>query len=237
MNIEILASGSKGNCYKISNGNTSILIDAGISIKDIRKRLGFNLSNIDGVLISHEHGDHSKAVKDLVRMGQDVYLTYGTKNALALSPGMVNVFDKQENMYFRETIGDFIIQPFELVHDAVEPVGFIVFDNVSRESLVFITDTAYCKYKFTDFNYLMIEINHIKNIIDQYVLEDNLNLQLRNRIVENHMSLDTALGFLKACDLSNCKKIYIMHLSDSNSDEEFIKKEVQKHTGIPVEIC
>lgn len=234
MKIEILASGSKGNCYKIESRNTALLIECGIPIREIREKLGFNLSGIDGVLVTHEHQDHAKAVPDLVRMGQLVYMTNGTKNAVAVKPSLVNIFKKTniENRYDRVIIGDFIIQPFEVIHDAQEPVGFLIVDSISRESLVFITDTMYSKYTFKP-NYMMLEVNYNKESINE-----NLdNKHLRDRIKRNHMSLETAIEFLHACDLSVCKTIYVMHLSDSNSDENYIKTEIQKATGIPVVIC
>lgn len=234
MKITVLASGSKGNCYKIESRNTALLIECGISIVEIRKKLNFNLSKIDGVLVTHEHGDHSQAVSDLTRMGQFVYLTEGTRNALSISPSMVNTFKKTntEGRYDRVVIGDFIIQPFETVHDANEPVGFLIVDSKSFESLVFITDTMYSKYTFKP-HYLMLEVNYNKESIN----ENLANAYLRGRIKNNHMSLETAIEFLNTCDLSVCKYIYVMHLSDNNSDAEFIKTEIQKVTGIPVEIC
>lgn len=234
MKITVLASGSKGNCYKIESRNTALLIECGIPIREIREKLGFNLSGIDGVLVTHEHQDHAKAVPDLVRMGQLVYMTNGTKNAVAVKPSLVNIFKKTniENRYDRVIIGDFIIQPFEVIHDAQEPVGFLIVDSKSFESLVFITDTMYSKYTFKP-HYLMLEVNYNKESIN----ENLANAYLRGRIKNNHMSLETAIEFLNACDLSVCKQIYVLHLSDNNSDAVYIKKEIQKVTGIPVEIC
>lgn len=232
MKIEILASGSKGNCYKVETKNTALLIECGIPINEIRKKLNFNLSSIDGVLVTHEHRDHSRAVKDLMDMGQLVYLSEGTREALNISPSMANTFIKIDDRYDRLVIGDFIIQPFDVVHDAKEPVGFLLLDVETKERLVFLTDTMYSKYTFKP-DYMMLEVNYnilsINNRLD--------NKHLRERIKQNHMSLETAIEFLKACDLRVCKQIYVMHLSDSNSDAKAIKTEIQKVTGIPVEIC
>lgn len=234
MKITVLASGSKGNCYKIESRNTALLIECGISIKEIRKKLNFNLSKIDGILVTHEHMDHAKATHDLINQGHMVYMTEGTREALKINPSMIEIFKKSsvENGYNRVVVGDFIIQPFETIHDVKEPVGFFIVDSITAESLVFLTDTMYSKYVFKP-NYLMLEINYNKESINS-----NLeNKYLRDRIKKNHMSLETAIKFLNACDLSVCKYIYIMHLSDNNSDAEYIKAEIQKVTGIPVEIC
>lgn len=232
MKIEIIASGSSGNCYKISNEDTALLIECGIPYKKIQQTLNFKVTDVDGVLVSHEHGDHSKACKDLIKAGVDLYMTKGTKEALKLESHRVKLF-KQYHLYLDLEIGSFKIKPFKTVHDAKEPVGFIICDTLAKEELVFITDTQYSIYNFSP-DYFMIEINYDKETINA---NPGLNDKLRERIKKNHMSLDTAINLLERSDLSRLKKIYVMHLSDRNSDAEFIKKSLQELTGVPIEIC
>lgn len=129
------------------------------------------------------------------------------------------------------------VKPFYSIHDAQEPVSFYIKDIHTKESLLFVTDTAYMPYKIPDVDILMVECNYVKNVIDSNVKNDSLNLNLRNRIVKNHMSLETLLNALKQADLSNLKKIYILHLSDANSQEKVILEAIQKATGVIVEIC
>lgn len=232
MKIEVIASGSKGNCYKISNEDTTLLIECGIPYKKIQQALNFKTTDIDGVLVSHEHGDHSKACKDLVKAGVDLYMTKGTKEALKLDSHRVKTFNRY-HLYLDLEIGSFKIKPFKTVHDAEEPVGFVIYDTLVREELVFITDTQYSIYNFSP-TYFMIEINYDKETIND---NPGLNDKLRERIKKNHMSLDTAINLLERSDLSRLKKIYVMHLSDHNSDAEFIKKSLQELTGVAIEIC
>lgn len=118
-----------------------------------------------------------------------------------------------------------------------EPVNFYIQDVHTKESLLFVTDTAYMKYKIPDVDVLMVECNYIKSILDKKVEDGILNVTLRNRIVRNHMSLETLLEALKVADLSKLKKIYVLHLSDSNSDENLILEAIQKATGVEVEVC
>jgi metallo-beta-lactamase domain protein len=92
-------------------------------------------------------------------------------------------------------------------------------------------------YKIQNVDVLMVECNYVKSVIDSNVKNDSLNLNLRNRIVKNHMSLETLLNALKQADLSNLKKIYILHLSDANSQEKVILEAIQRQTGAIVEIC
>ena len=233
MKIEVIASGSKGNCYKISNENTTLLIECGIPYKKIQQALNFKTTDIDGVLVSHEHGDHSKACKDLIKAGVDLYMTKGTKEALKLDSHRIKSFKNFGDSYCDVNIGSFKIKPFKTVHDAKEPVGFVIYDSLAIEELVFITDTQYSIYNFSP-NYFMIEINYDKETIND---NPNLNDKLRERIKKNHMSLDTAINLLERSDLSRLKKIYVMHLSDANSDAEVIKYRLQELTGVAIEIC
>lgn len=79
------ASSSSGNMYTVESQNTTMLIEAGIPIADIKKHLNFNLHTVSACLISHEHGDHAKACKDLLVAGVDVYTSAGTAEALKVS--------------------------------------------------------------------------------------------------------------------------------------------------------
>lgn len=232
MKIDIIASGSSGNCYKISNEDTALLIECGIPYKKIQQALNFKVTDIDGVLVSHEHVDHSKACKNLLKAGVDLYMTKGTKEALKLDSHRIKTFN-QYHLYLDLEIGSFKIKPFKTVHDAREPVGFVIYDSLAREELVFITDTQYSIYNFSP-DYLMVEINYDRETINE---NPGLNDKLRERIKENHMSLETAINLLERSDLSRLKKIYVMHLSDRNSDAEYIKKSLQELTGVPIEIC
>lgn len=232
MKIEVIASGSSGNCYKISNEDTTLLIECGIPYKKIQQALNFKTTNIDGVLVSHEHGDHSKACKDLIKAGVNLYMTKGTKEALKLDSHRVKTF-RQWSMYLDVEIGSFIVKPFRTIHDAREPVGFIICDSISKEELVFITDTQYSIYNFSP-DYFMVEVNYVTETINK---NEKIHPDLRARIKKTHMSLETAINLLERSDLSNLKKIYVMHLSDSNSDAKVIKESLQELTGVAVEIC
>lgn len=229
MNIQIIASSSLGNCYKIDDGDTALLMECGISYKEIQKALDFKISSIDACLITHEHKDHSKAYKDLLDKGIRLVMSPGTKDALAIDSEVVRLIKAKEFI----TIGTFNIMAFDTVHDVVEPIGFLIESTKTGEKLVFFTDTIYMKYTFKNIDYYMCECNYVKSVLDN----KNIEQSLRNRIVRSHMSLEILLDFLAKTDLKRTKKIYVMHLSDSNSDERLIKTEIQKTTGKVVEIC
>lgn len=170
--------------------------------------------------------------------GIDILATRGTIEALGIHGHRLQILKKRFNgNYIDYWKGNVHVFPFEAVHDVKEPVSFYIQDMNTKESLLFVTDTAYMKYKIPKVDVLMIECNYVKEVIDKKVENGNLNISLRNRIVRNHMSLETLLEALKQADLSKLKKIYVLHLSDSNSDEKLIKEEIQKATGVIVEVC
>lgn len=231
MEITSLASGSSGNCYKLFDGETSLLLECGLPFTKIKDGLNYTTSDLAGCLISHEHGDHSKAAKDLCKAGIDVYTTRPTAEKIGISSSyrwipMTKMVEVE--------IGSFTVVPFGVVHDAADPVGFMIDSSVTRDRLVFLTDTVYSKYRFMRMTILMIECNYDLETIDKKVADGRLDPSLRNRVRRSHMSLDQVIDLLKANDLSKLKRVYLMHLSDGNSNEELMKRRVQEATGVPV---
>lgn len=238
MEIEILGTGSSGNCYKVKIGKATLLLECGLPYKTIQKKLNFKVSEIDACLITHEHQDHAKAVKELMRAGVDCYMTKGTAEAIGINGHRLKTFRTFEKArYYSEALKNLIIVPFEAVHDVAEPVSFFIKTKDEKESLVFVTDTAYLKYKIPECDCLMIECNYVKSRLDENVRLGNINTNLRNRIVKNHLSLESLVEALKAASLDRCRKIYLLHLSDGNSDEKLIKRTIQERTGIEVVVC
>lgn len=239
IDIKVVGSGSSGNCYLADFNGTKILLEAGLPFKKIQKALNYKVSEVEACLVTHEHLDHAKSVKYLARAGVNIYMTAGTGLALNEYSHRIKIFATKTGLsqYRGVKIKDLLIQPFQAVHDVREPVNFYISDRNTGESLLFVTDTAYMKYKIPDVDVLMVECNYVKSILDKKVDDGELNISLRNRIVRNHMSLETLLEALKGVNLKRLRKTYVIHLSDSNSDEKLILEEIQKATGVMVEIC
>ena len=173
-----------------------------------------------------------------MKAGIDCYMTKGTAEALGVSGHRLKAFDTWGECKYKTTyVKDLFIQPFEAVHDVAEPVSYFITTRDDKESIVFVTDTAYMKYKIPNCNTLMIECNYVKDRLDESLELGYLDTSLRNRIVKNHISLETLLDALDMDRLTSLEKIYILHLSDSNSDEKVIKKAIQAKTGVMVEVC
>lgn len=230
MEIKIFESGSKGNLYYCSDGDTNFLIEAGVSIKKIKKYLDYKLNEIDFVLLSHMHGDHSKSIQDIMMSGIDCCMSKETSYQLSLLGHRLHTLYPMT----MASVGTFKILPFETQHDCAGAIGFLVQSIKTGEKLIFATDTSYLKYKFTGVDYYMIECNYSLSILDDNVKKGIVAPALRDRVIQSHFGLDNVIEFFKANDLSRCKAIYLLHLSDANSDAELFKSEIQKVTGKPV---
>ncbi|MBC6312006.1 MBL fold metallo-hydrolase [Listeria immobilis] len=229
MNIKTIASGSKGNAYVISSGRSRLLIECGINFDKIRKALNFDLSTVEGCLISHEHGDHSAGVKKMLRTSNiKIYASEGTLSALNVPDSRQFILKEKQ----AQNVGDWTVLPFRTEHDAEEPLGFMI--QQKNERLLFITDSYYVRYKFKNINYLMIECNYSADILEENVINKVVHPVQKKRVLQSHFSLENVKDFLKANDLSQLREIHLLHISDKNGDKERFKKEIQAMTGIPV---
>lgn len=226
IDIQVLASGSRGNCYRVSDGRTPLLLECGIPYKEIQKKLNFKTSEIAACLVSHEHKDHSKAVKGVMKAGINCYMSQGTAEALGVSGHRIHIIEAKHQF----KIGSWTILPFETEHDAVEPIGFLL-ANRAGDKLLYATDTYYIRYRFQGLTHIMIECNYSLDILKANVEVGNVPVELKNRILKSHFSLENVKKFLQANDLSVVQEIWLLHLSDGNSDANRFKREIQELTG------
>lgn len=233
MNITVIASGSSGNAYRIDDGETSLLLDAGIPLRLIKQALNFRVRDIAGCLITHAHGDHAKAAGDLAKVGVDIYTSKGTLDACRLTGHRMKAVEALKEI----NIGTFAVLPFDVQHDAPDPLGFLLTSRATGEKLLYFTDTYYIKYRFTGLTHIMGECNYSMDIIEQSVRNGYIPPELVPRLIKSHMSLDHFLDLLRANDLRQVKQIYLLHLSNNNSDAERFKEAVQKLTGTEVYVC
>ena len=225
MDIKVLASSSRANAYRISDGKTALLLEAGLSYKELQRALGFKTTELTAVLITHEHKDHSRAVADLAKAGIDCYMSAGTKEALGLSGHRIHELWPR----VQTQIGTWTVLPFETQHDAAEPLGYLLASG--QEKLLFATDTYYLRYKFNELTHIMVECNYAADILEENVEAERIPAALKQRLLQSHFSLDNVKEFLRANDLSKVEEIHLLHLSDGNSDEARFKREIQELTG------
>lgn len=232
IDIHCLGSSSAGNAYRISDGHTALLLEAGFPIKSLQRALNFRMSEIAGCLITHEHMDHSKAARDIMKAGVNVYTSQGTADARGISGHRLKVIKAMEQFQ----IGTWTVLPFDIQHDVEEPLGFLL-ANTAGDKLVFLTDTYYCRHRFRDLTHIMVECNYSLDIVNRRVAAGELHPAQKKRLLRSHFGLEHVKGFLKANDISKVQEIWLLHLSDGNSDEERFKREIQETTGKMVKVA
>ena len=233
MNLSIISTGSQGNCYILSNEKEAIIIECGVNIKSIKKDLDFDLSKVVGCILTHEHLDHAKSIKEVMSSGIEVYASAGTHIARGTDKShrartLINKVPVK--------IGGFKVLPFDVKHDAAEPMGFLI-NHKETGNLLFLTDTYYSPYKFANLNNIIIEANFSQEIIDRKVAEGVSQEFLRNRILQSHLSLENCIDLLDVNDLTAVNNIVLIHLSDTNSHEANFKKCVEINTGKNVTVA
>jgi len=230
LEIKTFGSSSNGNCYLLKDGDSYLLLEAGIQ----PKRMQLDWSKVEGVLISHEHQDHAKYAKDIVkRTGADIFCSAGTGSVLSGVPShRVNHVEAKRNF----TTDNWKIMPFDIEHDAKEPLGFLI-ETPSKRRVLFATDTYYIRYKFTGITHLMIECNYDLDILEDNFLSRKIDKKQRLRIITSHFELSNVKQFLQSNDLSKLQEVHLLHLSDRNSDAEQFKREIQAIVGVPTYIA
>lgn len=167
MRFASLASGSKGNCLVAEAGGSRVLLDCGLSPREVERRLarlGLAPADLTGILVTHEHDDHGGGVAALAAQHRlPVWLTYGTHRALEeagkLAAGLdVRLIDARSAF----AVGELEVRPFTVPHDAREPVQFVLSDGSFR--LGVLTDigapTAHVEATLSGCDALVLECNH-----------------------------------------------------------------------------
>jgi len=159
-------------------------------------------------------------------------MSTGTKEAVELEHHRIKPVEAHKPF----KIGTWLILPFDVEHDVNEPYGFLLI-NKQGEKLLFVSDSFYCRYKFTGLTHIMIEANFSIDILNENIASGRVHKSMKKRLLRSHFSLENVKEFLKANDLSRVQEIHLLHLSDSNSDAARFKKEIQTLTGKIVHIA
>ena len=205
--IKVVGTGSSGNCYLLTVNGRTLVIEAGVNFTKVKKALNFDLSKVVGVIVSHEHGDHACSIPDFLKFGKKIYCTSGT--------GKYNIIEYLKPF----EIGLFKITPFEIFHDAKEPCGFLI--EFEGKRLAFITDTNDLNIRLNNVDYWLIEANYSNEMLKK----SSLDIVLKKRIQQSHMSIDRCKTILNAHNAEKSKLVLLIHGSEKHSNkEEFLAK-------------
>ncbi len=219
----MLASGSKGNSIYISDGSTSILVDAGLSGIEIERRLhskGIDPHHIDAVLVSHEHADHISGVGVLSRrFNLPVFMSRKTETAAASRIGTIAQKEYFEQG-FQFTIKTLTIHPFSTSHDAADASGFTLSSNGTKIGIA--TDlgiaTRMVKEHLKGCSLIILEANHDTEMLLTGPYPWHLKQRVKSRI--GHLSNSEAKNLLKDIIDTELRYVILAHLSETNNNPQ-----------------
>lgn len=231
MGIElcVLASGSSGNCTLVKNGGSSILIDAGLSAKELVRRLrlaGVEPESVHGICVSHEHSDHTAGLLQLARNhGIAVFANRGTSEALVRQPAFRELSCRIFTTGQPFAIDTFTIEPFSVPHDAYEPVGFVI--SAQDVCIGVVTDmgmaTTLIKTRLKPCRAVVVESNHDEKLLRNASRPEFLKQRILGR--QGHLSNAAAAELLVDIAGPHLEAAFLAHLS-----EDCNRAELAMHT-------
>lgn len=227
-----LGSGSSGNCYYLSCGETNILIDAGISVRKIKqifKDFSLNIKDITAVLVTHDHTDHIKAVGNLAEdYGIPVYATQLVHEGINRNYATTTkVTSEHRKNIFKDVsfeLGDFVITPFDVPHDSSDCVGYLI--HAENQTFCVITDVGH----------VTESIQKAVNQSTQLILESNHDVEmlmggpypayLKGRILgpRGHLSNVDSARLVAEYASPQLQNLWLCHLSEENNHPELARK-------------
>ncbi len=215
----LLASGSKGNAVFIQSGESRLLVDAGLSARELTARLqgiGQTPESLHAIVVTHEHGDHCRGVGPMARRYRvPVYMHHETRKALPLLGRLDELHEFETGDVF--SLRDMRIETFPTTHDAVAPVGFAI--ETSEGKIGFATDlgiaTRLVRERLKGSRMLVLEFNH-----DEEMLRDGpypWPLKQRIRSQHGHLSNNAAAELLDGLLWKGLEGVFLAHLSETNN--------------------
>jgi len=214
-----LGSGSRGNATLIRYHSTTLLVDCGFSLKETEQRLarvGLLAEQIDGIFVTHEHGDHIRGVGAFARRHKTpVWMTHGTERSAEMGT-IPNGFE----LIIGEAVqvGEIEVLPYSVPHDAAEPCQFL-FSN-GKHKLGLLTDagmiTPHIIQTLSGIDAILLECNHDIDML----LDGEYPPYLKERVASDygHLNNHQAADLLVKMDTTRLEKIVVLHISDKNND-------------------
>ncbi len=242
----ILGSGSSGNCTYIEAGGDALLIDAGLSARETGRRLeaiGAGVDRVKAICVSHEHSDHTTGLRVLhERGGVPVYANRGTADALSRDEKLKGLPWQVFSTGSPFSVGGLVVEPFSVLHDAYDPVGFVVSAGAARVAVV--TDmgapTTLVRERLRHCRAVVLESNH-----DEQMLKDaDRPWQLKQRISgrQGHLSNQRAAELLEEIAGPELEVVYLAHLSEQCNEPALAQRTASErlastgHTHVRVEL-
>ena len=194
MELKVIGTGSSGNCYLLTNGQETLVIEAGLPFKAAKKVLNFNIRSIVGVIVSHVHGDHHAYSHEYRTAGISVFEPY-----------------TMESLRQDVAFGGFRVQSFDLVHN-VPCCGFLI-SHKDFGKLLYVSDTEYLRYTFRNLNVMLIEMNYSDEYIDREAAKFR-------HVKTGHLEKQTTLDAIRTNASDSLSHVILCHLSASGADPD-----------------
>lgn len=232
MNIRVVGTGSSGNSYILEEDNgKKIILDLGMTFKEIKKSINFEVGAIQFALVTHEHKDHCLSVIDLLDAGIPVLSSFAVrrktdKRVIPLTAG---------TRY--QMPGGYKIIPFNVPHTSLNGSEIVPCDNLgffmefpNHERMVYATDFEYIPFNFKNqkIGHWLIECNHMDF--------DGINPERRSHVLKGHSSLETVLDIVEQNWTYLMRNIILCHLSETNADPVEMQRQVKELAGPTVTV-
>lgn len=226
MRFAILGSGSSGNATLVEGAGTAVLIDNGLSVKRLTQRtqaLGFDLTQLAAIVVTHEHGDHIGGVAALARRySVPVYMTHGTLEASGFdTEPHVEVTQISPHVPF--ALGALTLLPAPVPHDAREPCQFVVQHGEFRLGVLtdLGSDTRHLRQHFADCTALVLEFNHDLDMLFDCEYPESVKARIAGRL--GHFNNQQAQQMLEQLKSNTLRHVLAAHVSERANDREIVE--------------
>ena len=227
MILKCIASGSKGNSYVLSAANEILLLEAGMPLKEVKKAIDYQILKIKGCLVTHEHQDHLKYVREYLNAGIPVYTNDETKESIEI---VVNelLHGIPEKQWFE--VGEFRVIPFYVPHNETPCFAYII-EHREIGKLMFATDFEYLPWTFHTWriNHFLIEANYDMKFV-------NSNIPNYEHKLKGHCSLETCMDIIRSNKAPSLRNIIMCHLSGISGLNEYFTEAMEKTAGFGVKV-
>ncbi len=223
-----LGSGSEGNSFLIKTDKTIFMVDCGFNYKETENRLsglGLTFSDINHILITHEHEDHMRAIKMIIKKEKiQISCSYGTAKKIGIVDE-VNIINPGDIV----VDNDLQVEVVPVPHDAREPCHYVFKKDTLKIGIItdFGSLTPKIIESYSNLNYLVVEANHDANLL----MKSSYPTSLKNRIFGKlgHANNDLTFDLISQIKKDKLKKIIFCHLSKQNNQKEIIKHTVKEY--------
>lgn len=225
MELHVVGSGSKGNCYLLKDGGQYLALDAGCKFRQVQVACDFEITRIIGCLVTHGHKDHCGYLPKFDEAAIDCYAGVNAVLPIAKASGVTpsRLKDKRWN-----AIGNWRVLAFDVPHEAEPNYGFLI-EAPSGHRLMYLTDFQYSRYTFRrmHINSMLIACNHMDDIEERAGGSENFS-----HVVRGHSSLKTVQFCIDANKTDDLRNIILCHLSEANADADAMAWAIREQVGI-----